>query len=210
MPALPPVDIEPQMRFLFTCSLGEAYSVETFFQSHSSSSATSWARPVRLPCPISERAMRITTRSSGWITSQWVTSTGAPPARTWASAAPASENSRVRPPPTAAEALRNSRRVVFMSSSSRLRAGERVDRLLHASVGAAAAKIADRGVDLPVGRLGRLLQQRRHRHDHAGLAIAALRNLVLDPGLLHPVKALLPEPLDRHDLLVANGRRGGH
>src|SRR5450432_13018 len=65
MPALPPVDIEPQMRFLFTCSLGETNSVETLAQSQSSSSATSCARPVRLPCPISERAMRITTRSSG-------------------------------------------------------------------------------------------------------------------------------------------------
>src|SRR5450631_760665 len=65
IPALPPVDIEPQMRFLLMCSLGETNSVETLAQSQSSSSATSCARPVRLPCPISERAMRITTRSSG-------------------------------------------------------------------------------------------------------------------------------------------------
>jgi len=38
-----------------------------FFQSHSSSSATSCARPVRVPCPISVRAMRITQVSSGLI-----------------------------------------------------------------------------------------------------------------------------------------------
>ena len=39
----------------------------TFFQSHSSSSATSCARPVMVPWPISERAMRITQVSSGRI-----------------------------------------------------------------------------------------------------------------------------------------------
>ena len=51
-------------------SPGVGYSVVTFDQSHSSSSATSWARPVSVPCPISERAMRITTVSSGLITTQ--------------------------------------------------------------------------------------------------------------------------------------------
>ena len=42
----------------------------TFDQSHSSSSATIWARPVIVPCPISERATRITTVSSGRMTTQ--------------------------------------------------------------------------------------------------------------------------------------------
>src|SRR5258706_6296243 len=109
MPALPPVDIEPQMRFLLMCSLGETNSALTLPQSQSSSSATSWARPVKLPWPISERAMRITTRSSGWMRIQWVTSAGAAPC---ARAAPAMENSSASPPPTAALALRNSRRVM--------------------------------------------------------------------------------------------------
>jgi hypothetical protein len=40
------------------------------------------------------------------------------------------------------------------------------------------------------GRLGLRGQQRRGRHDHAGLAIAALRDLTLDPGLLNPVGAV--------------------
>ena len=40
---------------------GVGYSVVTLAQSHSSSSATSCARPVSVPWPISERAMRMTT-----------------------------------------------------------------------------------------------------------------------------------------------------
>src|SRR5215510_9954879 len=55
------------------CS-GEGYSVVTFFQSHSSSSATSCARPVNVPCPISERAIRITTSSLGLMKTQAPTS----------------------------------------------------------------------------------------------------------------------------------------
>ena len=46
----------------------------TLFQSQSSSSATSWARPVIVPCPISERAMRTVVVSSGPITAQMPTS----------------------------------------------------------------------------------------------------------------------------------------
>ena len=46
-------------------AMGEANSALTFAQSQSSSSATSCANAVRVPWPISERAVRITTRSSG-------------------------------------------------------------------------------------------------------------------------------------------------
>ena len=38
--------------------------------------------------------------------------------------------------------------------------------------------------------LGFCREQRRGGHDHAGLAVAALRHLVLDPGLLHLVQRL--------------------
>ena len=48
-------------------SLAETNSVRTLLQSHSSSSATSMASPVMAPCPISERATRIVTVSSGAI-----------------------------------------------------------------------------------------------------------------------------------------------
>ena len=46
MPRLPPVEKAPQTRLRATLSPGVGYSVVTFDQSHSSSSATSWARPV--------------------------------------------------------------------------------------------------------------------------------------------------------------------
>src|SRR5213075_2203754 len=63
MPRLPPVEKSPQARLRATLCPGVGYSVVTFDQSHSSSSATSWARPVSVPWPISERAIRITTVS---------------------------------------------------------------------------------------------------------------------------------------------------
>ena len=70
MPRLPPVPISPHTRLRARFWPGVIDSVVTFFQSHSSSSATSWARPVSVPCPISERAMRITQVSSGLTTTQ--------------------------------------------------------------------------------------------------------------------------------------------
>ena len=56
---------------------GVGHSVVTFDQSQSSSSATSWARPVSVPWPISARAMRITTVSSGFTTTQALISAAA-------------------------------------------------------------------------------------------------------------------------------------
>ncbi len=66
--------MSPHTRLRATLWPGVGYSVVTFDQSHSSSSATSWARPVSVPWPISERAMRMTTVSSGRITTQALTS----------------------------------------------------------------------------------------------------------------------------------------
>ena len=70
MPRLPPVEKSPHTRLRATLWPGVGYSVVTFDQSHSSSSATIWARPVIVPCPISERATRMTTVSSGRMTTQ--------------------------------------------------------------------------------------------------------------------------------------------
>src|SRR5262245_23845633 len=68
IPRLPPVEQSPHTRFLATLCPGVGYSVVTFDQSHSSSSATICASPVMVPWPISERATRITTVSSGRMT----------------------------------------------------------------------------------------------------------------------------------------------
>src|SRR5262249_10786402 len=76
-----------------------------------------------------------------------------------------------------------------------------VDRRAHLLEGAATADIGDGRVDVGIGGLGLVLEQRRHRHDHPALAVAALRHVVIEPGLLHLVqRAVLRQPLDRGDL----------
>src|SRR5262245_53995088 len=183
MPRLPPVDMSPHTRLRATFWPGVGYSVVTFDQSHSSSSATSCARPVSEPWPISERAMRMTTVSSGRITTQALIS-GEPSAARMTRGPP---NGRSRPsaspPPTAAALTTNVRRLIFgmVFMAASLRAGGGVDRRAHLMEGAATADIGDAGVDVGVGGLGLLLEQRRHRHDHPTLAVAALRHVVLDP-----------------------------
>ena len=74
MARLPPVLMAPKMRLRRTCSFTSAYSGLTLLQSHCNSSATSMGKPVKLPWPISERAMRMITVSSGSMTIQCVTS----------------------------------------------------------------------------------------------------------------------------------------
>ena len=76
MPRLPPVDMSPQARLRARFSSGDTYSARTNFQSASISSATSWASPVIVPCPISDRAIRTTTVSSGCTTAHTPTSPG--------------------------------------------------------------------------------------------------------------------------------------
>src|SRR2546428_578361 len=109
MPRLPPVAMSPQMRLRARFWPGLTHSTATFFQPHSSSSATSCARPVSVPCPISERAMRTTQVLSGLTTTQALTSV---PAAVAASADPmnGSLNPSASPPPAAAELTMNLRR----------------------------------------------------------------------------------------------------
>src|SRR5262245_942162 len=207
MPRLPPVEKSPHTRLRFTLIPGVGYSVVTFAQSHSSSSATIWARPVSVPCPISERAIRITTVSSGLITTHALSSGVA----AWARAALVPNGilrPSARPLPTAAVPTMNERRsilgffvIMALSPPSRLRRG--VDGFAHLLEGAAPADVRDRRVDVGVGGLGFVLEERRGRHDHAGLTVAALRDLVIDPRLLHLVQdAVDSEALDRGDLLA--------
>src|SRR5437764_10707374 len=103
------------------------------------------------------------------------------------------------PPPTAADALRNVRReratvmaVLLSLLRGRWRAvGQGVDRFPHARVRPATAQIGHRSVNIGIGRLGMLVQKCGGRHDHAGLAVAALRDFMLDPRLLHSVQPAL-------------------
>src|ERR1700731_2826455 len=73
----------------------------------------------------------------------------------------------------------------------------RVDRGANALIGSATADVGHRRVDVVVGRLGVLLEQRSRRHHHAALAIATLRHVEVEPGLLHRVQlAVLRQRLD--------------
>src|SRR6202166_4306633 len=205
MPRLPPVEKSPHTRLRATLSPGVGNSVVTFDQSHSSSSATSCARPVRVPWPISERAIRITTVSSGRITTQALISGEPSAARTRPGPPKGRSRPTARPTPVAAVPMTKARRLSltcwFMAASSRVRDG--VDRLAHLLEGAATADIGDGFVDVLVGRLRLALGQAGPRHDHAPLTIAALRHVVGDPGLLHLVQgALGREPLDGGDLFA--------
>src|SRR5262249_34703585 len=200
IPRLPAVKKSPHTRLRATFWPGVGNSYDTFDQSHSSSSATSWARPVSVPWPISERATRMTMLSSGRITTQAFTSGDPSAARTtWGPNG--SSNPMARPPPTAAAPTTNERRLrrgmwVMAASRSGVRGGG--DGGGDLLMGAAATDVRDRCVDVGIGRLRLLLEQRRHRHDHAALAIAALRHVIVEPSLLDGRQlAVDGEALDR-------------
>src|SRR3954467_2861482 len=194
MPREPPVPISPQARLRAGFWPAVIDSVVTLAQSHSSSSATSWARPVRVPCPISVRAMRMTQVSFGLMATQMFTSVAPFCAAAWA------RNGALKPsanvPAVAAAApttnLRRERRwpfpkiIFFMALSSRPAggaigcaagavAGGLMHRFADALVGAAAADVGHRLIDVGVGRLRLFLQKCGGGHDLAGLAIAPLR-----------------------------------
>src|SRR3954447_14224536 len=147
--------------------------------------------------------MRITTVSSGRITTQALISGAASAARA-ASTPNGMRMPSESPPPAAMAALRKERRFSFTDviAGLRSRLGSQADGLARLLVGAAAADIRNGAVDVGVARLRVILEQRGDRHDHAALAVAALRHVVVEPGLLHLVQfAVGGEPLDRRDLL---------
>jgi hypothetical protein len=82
-------------------------------------------------------------------------------------------------------------------------------RCANAGVGAASADVSGhRCIDLRVGRFRVLKKQRRCLHDLARLAIAALRNLEIDPRLLKWVKPVCAQLLDRrHDRSIQVAER---
>ena len=158
--------------------------------------------------------MRITQVSSGFTTTQTLTS--APAAALCAAAGPMPNgrlNPSASPPPRGGGAddelaAREIRGLVCGSSfswrppqafaSGRCAAAD-VHRRADALVGAAAADVGHRRVDVGVARLRVLPEQRRRRHDLARLAVAALRHVELRPGLLHRVRAVARQALDGDD-----------
>src|SRR6267143_5646867 len=111
------------------------------------------------------------------------------------------------PPPSAALALRNCRRERSTVMSGPFLGGV-LDSLADSHIRATATDVPRHcGVDVAIGRVGLGGEQCCRGHDLAGLAIAALRDLQLDPGLLD----LLAggggsDGLDRRDALAGRGR----
>ena len=59
-------------------------------------------------------------------------------------------------------------------------------------------------VDLAVAGIDRMGEQACRRHNHAGLAIAALRHLLGEPGANHRIVGLRRQSLDRRDRLAGS------
>jgi hypothetical protein len=84
--------------------------------------------------------------------------------------------------------------------------GRHVDSRANALVGAASTDVGHRLVDVLVGRLRGLLEERRGGHDLAGLAVAALGHVDRRPGLLHRMGARRREAFYGDDLIVRQPR----
>ena len=70
----------------------------------------------------------------------------------------------------------------------------------NADIGRATTEVCHLPIDVGVARIRVAAEQRRRRHDHPGLAIAALRDVELGPGLLHRMVAVVREAFDGRDL----------
>ena len=81
-----------------------------------------------------------------------------------------------------------------------------MDGFADAGVRAAAADVGDGGIELLVGGRGIRGEKSADGHDHAGLAVAALRDLMIDPGLLHWSGRGAAEAFDGGDFGVGGGR----
>src|SRR5213593_1887847 len=175
--------------FSLASRLAEAYSARTFFQSHWSSSATIIGFAVNTPVPSSVWPTRMVTVSSGaMVIHALISGTVASRYQGWAAtgtlaacALGGSQKPSTIAPPTAAVVARNSRRsmsVVFcgavfpsgfslvfsvMVSSRLTQQGSRpVDGLADAVIGSAPAGVGHLRIDVSVGWLWLLLEQ-RHR-----------------------------------------------
>src|SRR5688572_17124344 len=81
-----------------------------------------------------------------------------------------------------------------------------MDGSTDAYIGSAATNVTGHClVDVRVTGLRGGREQGRRLHDLAGLAVAALRNIVGLPGTLHRVRAVLAQALDGDDLAPLGG-----
>src|SRR6266540_236672 len=107
---------------------------------------------------------------------------------------------------------RNSRRVTRVADGALMSRSLRraMDRGADALVGAAAADVRHRRVDVGVRRVRGLRQQCGGGHDLARLAVAALRHVLRDPRLLHRMCAVPGKSFDGGHALSGDGRDRQH
>src|SRR6266436_6038974 len=154
----------------------------------------------------------------------WMKAFGAKPSAPAASASPVA-NGRlrlsIRPPPAAAPArsnlrrerpfadgdrpvpaAREARRSKIMSASLSARLCGLLDRFANADIGPTAADVAGhRVVDIGIRRMWVARKERRRGHDLARLAVAALNDLPVEPGLLDlGARRCRADGLDRRDV----------
>src|SRR5690348_6107471 len=102
----------------------------------------------------------------------------------------------------------------FPLSYSLLAGSDLLDGGPDAEVRPAAAQVPAHGlVDVSVRRVRVLVEERHGLHDLASLAVATLRHVIVDPGLLHGVQLVaLGQTVDGRDLLALDGthRRDAH
>ena len=145
-----------------------------------------------MPCPISTCGMVKVTLPS-W--SMRMKAFGAKSALVSAAKAGASrgmETPSMKPPPATTVALTIARRVNVRVDEDRVmgkppsgRTRGLLDGGADAHVGAAAANVSGhRRVDVSIVRVGRFREQRGGGHDLSGLAVAALHDFEVEPGLL--------------------------
>ena len=183
-------------------------SVRIFFQSHSSSSASSMESEVTVPCPISALWMKSVTVSSVPTWTKALSLEDAAGERFLGAELEADQQAAgggsARPQESAAvDILRRAHSRTSLDAEFR---GE-MDRAADGLIGPAAADVVAHGfVDIGVGGVGGLRQQRGRRHDLPRLAVAALRDVLLDPGLLDRVAAVGGEAFDGGDGLAGDVR----
>src|SRR5213592_2351194 len=198
----------PNIGFVYALSAG-ANSITIFDQSASSSSATSIGSAVATPWPISDRSTRISTLSSGLMRSHALGANGSD----GGGAAPMRGREGrwkpiTSPAPATEAAWRNSRRVTSALALMSRALRHSVNGGANPLIGAAATDVRHGGVDVLVAGMGIFREQGRRRHDLTGLAVAALRHVFLDPGLLDRVAAIRRQAFDRRDALAGDGGDG--
>src|SRR5271154_1940636 len=218
------VEREPSVSWLpYLTSFPVAWATFTRAQSAPISSATISGMPVRTPCPISERWQTMVTVPSGATDTKarglFTVPCGMPSApHLGASSASAGRDgitcTASTRPVVERMPLRIPRRLTFsmpeVDTISRmclviLRSGSLLDGGANALIGPAAADVAvHRAVDVGVGRMRRLLQQRDGLHDLSSLAIAALGHIDRAPGLLDGMISFRVKTFDGGDGLAVH------